>query len=223
MNMPLQTRAYEYHYQRMDTSSGEGGEEEQDGEEGVEDEEEGDALERNSCAANKGAVSRLNRLSLVINQRLTTTMSPPSGYDAQAAPNPKKRFGVRHQQSILLFLLLLFCNALRTNLSVGIVAMTDRTTNEHFEVRETQLRRELLIKPLPNPTPLQTYKWDEEIKSLILSSFFWGYIVTQIPAGQMAKRFGPKVLLSCSFGLCSALALLTHVAAHYGGWKVKFQ
>lgn len=69
--------------------------------------------------------------------------------------------------------------------------------------------------------PLQTFEWDEEVKSLILSSFFWGYIVTQIPAGQMAKRFGPKVLLSCSFGLCSVFAMLTHLAAHYGGWKVK--
>lgn len=54
-----------------------------------------------------------------------------------------------------------------------------------------------------------------------MSSFFWGYIVTQIPSGQLAKRFGPKVLLSCSFGLCSIFAMLTHVASHYGGWKVQ--
>lgn len=47
---------------------------------------------------------------------------------------PKKKFGVRHQQAVLLFFLLFFCNALRTNLSVGIVAMTDHSTNEHFEV-----------------------------------------------------------------------------------------
>lgn len=53
---------------------------------------------------------------------------------AAAAAAPKTRFGVRHQQSLLLFCLLFFCNALRTNLSVGIVAMTDHTTNESFEV-----------------------------------------------------------------------------------------
>lgn len=45
------------------------------------------------------------------------------------------KFGVRHIQTVLLFFLLFICNALRTNLSVAIVAMTDKTTNEDFEVR----------------------------------------------------------------------------------------
>lgn len=62
-------------------------------------------------------------------------MSPsPSPTAVTAAPANPGKFGIRHQQTILLFSLLFICNALRTNLSVAIVAMTDKTTNEDFEV-----------------------------------------------------------------------------------------
>lgn len=39
--------------------------------------------------------------------------------------------------------------------------------------------------------------WDNEsTRGLILSSFFWGYIITQLPGGWMAKRYGGKVSFS---------------------------
>ncbi|XP_055676467.1 putative inorganic phosphate cotransporter [Lutzomyia longipalpis] len=105
--------------------------------------------------------------------------------------------GVRHYQSGLLFLLLLVGYALRVNMSVGIVAMVDNTTaNPDFE----------------------EYNWNEQTQSLILSSFFWGYILVQLPAGTWARKFGAKILLSSSMGLCSLLTLLTPIAASSGGW-----
>lgn len=60
-----------------------------------------------------------------------------------------RKFGVRHQQALLLFALLFFCNALRTNLSVAIVAMTDYTTNENFEVI-IKLRLQCLKEDIEN-------------------------------------------------------------------------
>lgn len=67
------------------------------------------------------------------------------------------------------------------------------------------------------------HKWDEKTKALILSSFFWGYVVTQVPAGQLAQRCGAKRILLWSMLLCSALTLLTPLSVTYGGWKVSFQ
>lgn len=67
----------------------------------------------------------------------------------------------------------------------------------------------------------QEYEWNEKTKSVILSSFFWGYVVTQIPAGQLAERYGPKLLLLISITLCSMLNILTPFCAHVGGWKVR--
>lgn len=46
-----------------------------------------------------------------------------------------KGFGVRHFQVMLFFCGLTIAFALRVNLSVGIVAMTDHTINPDFEVK----------------------------------------------------------------------------------------
>lgn len=105
-------------------------------------------------------------------------------------------FGARHVQTMLLFFGLTVAYALRVNLSVAIVAMVDRdAANPDFE----------------------EFHWNERTKSAILSSFFWGYVFTQIPAGQLAQRFGPKILLLLSIAICSLLALLTPFCAHVGG------
>ncbi|XP_074641328.1 LOW QUALITY PROTEIN: uncharacterized protein LOC141899073 [Tubulanus polymorphus] len=57
------------------------------------------------------------------------------------------------------------------------------------------------------------YVWMKETQGLILSSFFWGYIATQLPGGLLAFRFGGKIV----FGVCMAIAalgtLLSPVAA----------
>lgn len=82
-------------------------------------------------------------------------------------------------------------------MSVAIVAMTDRnSTNPDFP----------------------EYQWGEREKSLVLSSFFWGYVVTQIPGGQMAKKFGGKIMLLVAITLCSLLNLLTPKFAAFGDW-----
>lgn len=106
-------------------------------------------------------------------------------------------FGFRHVQVVLLFLCLTITYAERVNMSVAIVAMTDRNgTNPDFP----------------------DYNWGEKEKSLVLSSFFWGYILTQIPGGQLAKKFGGKIMLLVSITLCSLLNLLTPKLAAWGDW-----
>lgn len=54
---------------------------------------------------------------------------------------------------------------------------------------------------------------------MTLSSFFWGYIITQVPGGQMAQKYGAKIMLLFSLGLCSLLNIVTPIGASYGGWK----
>lgn len=135
---------------------------------------------------------------------ITTSQSPevdPEKAKDSSVENPKPSsvFGVRHLQCLQLFFCLTVAYALRVNLSVAIVAMTDKNaTNPDFE----------------------EYQWDEKTKSLILSSFFWGYVVTQVPAGQMAQIFGAKILLFFGILICSLLNVLTPWCASVGGWQV---
>lgn len=52
----------------------------------------------------------------------------------------------------------------------------------------------------------------------MLSSFFWGYIVTQIPGGYIAQRYGAKSLLMAGLAACSILTLLSPLSLRLGGW-----
>nr|CAD7456924.1 unnamed protein product [Timema tahoe] len=62
-----------------------------------------------------------------------------------------------------------------------------------------------------------TFDWDERTQGLILSSFFWGYVVTHLPGGMLAERFGGKYSLGLGILSTAVLTLLTPLAATYGG------
>lgn len=54
-------------------------------------------------------------------------------------------------------------------------------------------------------------------KSIVLSSFFWGYIIPQIGAGQLAKKYGPKWFLVSTMTICSLLSLALPIMADLFG------
>lgn len=53
----------------------------------------------------------------------------------------------------------------------------------------------------------------------MLSSFFWGYLIPQLPAGPLARRFGGKVMILTGLSISSVLTVLTPFLANFGGWK----
>jgi len=60
------------------------------------------------------------------------------------------------------------------------------------------------------------FAWPKEIQGHILGSFFYGYVVTQIPSGLMAERLGAKWVLFGFLSLCTLATLLTPLAARLG-------
>ncbi|KRF79997.1 putative inorganic phosphate cotransporter isoform X1 [Drosophila virilis] len=115
------------------------------------------------------------------------------------AEGAKHGLGIRHLQTFLFFFALAVAYAQRVNLSVAVVAMTDAAeANPHFP----------------------EYKWPEKTKSLLLSSFFWGYVLTQVPSGQLARKFGGKITLLTGLSICSVLNILTPLFAKLGGWQL---
>ncbi|RLV62856.1 hypothetical protein DV515_00018874 [Chloebia gouldiae] len=44
-------------------------------------------------------------------------------------------------------------------------------------------------RPLPGLPQHAQFNWDPETVGMIHGSFFWGYIVTQIPGGFIAQKF----------------------------------
>lgn len=60
------------------------------------------------------------------------------------------------------------------------------------------------------------FDWNYKQQALILSSFFYGYVLTQIPFGMLAKRFGALGFLGWGMLLNSVFAFLVPIAAKQG-------
>ncbi|CAD7015091.1 unnamed protein product [Ceratitis capitata] len=110
-----------------------------------------------------------------------------------------KVIGYRHLQCLLLFIGFCLIFATRVNISIAIVAMMDSKAAN---------------------TAFPEYTWSEQTKSHILSSFFCGYILLQIPAGAWACRFGGHLLLLLCISINSLLALLTPLGVSIGDWPL---
>ena len=53
------------------------------------------------------------------------------------------------------------------------------------------------------------YDWSESQQGLILGSFFYGYITTQLLGGWLADRFGAKILYGGGVACTAVLTILT--------------
>merc|ERR1719400_1930405 len=80
---------------------------------------------------------------------------------------------------------------IRCNVGVATVKMMSNTTNEEGDVT----------------TPAE-FHWSPETIGYVDSSFFWGYIVTQLPGGFLASRFPANRLFGTAIFLSSCLNLL---------------
>ena len=54
----------------------------------------------------------------------------------------------------------------------------------------------------------------------ILSSFFFGYIITQIPGGWLASKFSGRWIFGVGIVMTAALTLLTPAAAYLNMWAL---
>ncbi|CAG9865516.1 unnamed protein product [Phyllotreta striolata] len=118
--------------------------------------------------------------------------------DGDPAPKPAG-FGYRHVQYILMLAACTVSYGIRGVLSVAVLAMIADDNNEKS---------------------YKTYPEWKSKKNLMLSSFFWGYIVLQVGAGQLAKNYGPKLFLGSAIFITSISTILVPIlgdAIGYGG------
>jgi ACS family sodium-dependent inorganic phosphate cotransporter len=85
---------------------------------------------------------------------------------------------------VLCFLSTFICYIDRVNISVAIIPMADE------------------------------FGWDQTTRGIVLSSFFYGYLATQVLGGWLADRFGGKIVLGLGVVWWSVFTLLTPPAAY---------
>ncbi|XP_014602938.1 PREDICTED: putative inorganic phosphate cotransporter isoform X1 [Polistes canadensis] len=131
--------------------------------------------------------------------------------------------GTRHVVTFMLFLGMANAYVMRTNMSVAIVAMVNHTAitgDKEFVTNECHIDDDN-----KNTTILINHKdgefaWDTKEQGYLLSSFFYGYVLTQIPFGMLAKRFGSKYFLGIGMLINSIFGLLVPLSAHQGFYSL---
>ncbi|XP_037809154.1 sialin [Lucilia sericata] len=112
------------------------------------------------------------------------------------------RFWRKRRYIVVLLAFFGFFNvySLRVNLSVAIVAMTENRT---------------VIDENGNESWEQDFPWDPKQKGLILSSFFYGYIMTQFIGGFIGAKIGGNLVFGIGIGTTAILTLFTPMAAKH--------
>eukprot|EP00118_Oscarella_pearsei_P022585 m.263709 g.263709 ORF g.263709 m.263709 type:complete len:367 (+) comp40458_c0_seq31:279-1379(+) len=64
----------------------------------------------------------------------------------------------------------------------------------------------------------EEFGWDSETRGIVLSSFYYGYIFTQVPGGLLATRFSPKWVFGLGCLGSTVLTLLSPVASYRSVW-----
>ncbi|XP_052741528.1 putative inorganic phosphate cotransporter [Bicyclus anynana] len=147
-------------------------------------------------------------------------------------------WGCRHQQCLILFICLTTAYSMRTCMGVALVVMVDDNVgtaaadNKYtFDSDNTSalvangngsnvtasenrgvLHSLLLVPPYP------TFRWSKQTQDTVLSSFFWGYMLLQLPAGQLAHRFGAKYMLTAALFINCMASFCFPWGTFYGGW-----
>uniref|UniRef100_A0A673HRF1 Vesicular glutamate transporter 2.2-like n=1 Tax=Sinocyclocheilus rhinocerous TaxID=307959 RepID=A0A673HRF1_9TELE len=115
-------------------------------------------------------------------------------------------FGLPRRYIIAIMSGLGFCISfgIRCNLGVAIVGMVNNST--------VHRGGKIII------TEKAKFNWDPETVGMIHGSFFWGYIVTQIPGGYICSRLAANRVFGAAILLTSILNMFIPSAArvHYG-------
>ncbi|MFH4978126.1 hypothetical protein AB6A40_004835 [Gnathostoma spinigerum] len=127
---------------------------------------------------------------------------------------------------------------LRTDLSFAIVCMVNSTATDD-DGKHSSACGVATGSNVTKPSEVEgSLQWSKAVQGNALSSFFWGYLISQVPGGYLAGRYGGKMVIfttlltSSIFTLISPIAAETNVIFFYfvriflglsqGGWFPSF-
>ncbi|XP_045116089.1 sialin-like isoform X1 [Portunus trituberculatus] len=120
---------------------------------------------------------------------------------------------------------------LKVNLSVAIIAMVNHTAVAHAPSHDTHEADNMTLevsdghgndsevvddcgrKKTKEALEDGPFAWDENVQGLILASYFYGYLFTQVPGGWVAEKFSAKHVFGVGALINAICAILSPIAA----------
>ncbi|CAH1775915.1 unnamed protein product [Owenia fusiformis] len=117
----------------------------------------------------------------------------------------------RYVLAIMGFLGFVTAYSLRVNFNVALVAMVNYTTVDNVTSDDCPVPKNL--NSTAEPAKAGEFNWTEYTQGVLLSSFFYGYICTNVPGGWLASRYGGKWIFGIGVLVPALLSMLTPVLA----------
>lgn len=123
--------------------------------------------------------------------------------------------------------------ALRVNITLAIVAMVKPTTHitdivpavvngttAPFELPNfngTRIDQNVtdFMNALKPDTDDDRFDWDKVQQGVIIGSFYWGYLLTELPGGRLAEMYGGRRIFGHSMFWASIVTFVTPFLAHF--------
>ncbi|XP_053607833.1 putative inorganic phosphate cotransporter [Plodia interpunctella] len=145
-----------------------------------------------------------------------------------------KCFIIPQRYVLAIMALLAIANAytMRVCLNMAITQMVKKTTavegDAHYDPNACPDQNE--VAGVSNVTDEYLYRdnepiyfeWSEATQGLILGSFYYGYVLTHVPGGMLAERFGGKWVLGLGLFSTALCTFITPMTVKYGGATALF-
>ncbi|GIY87855.1 hypothetical protein CDAR_537641 [Caerostris darwini] len=126
----------------------------------------------------------------------------------------------RYIVALLGFLGLACTYAMQTDLNMTILAMSYESRSFAKNQTKVYIECPMLVendnKSKSSEFPGPRYNWSPKEQGVILSSFYYGYLLTLMPGGYLAQSFSAKWIFGLGIFLSALLSLLTPTAAAMG-------
>ncbi|KAK5641976.1 hypothetical protein RI129_010523 [Pyrocoelia pectoralis] len=105
----------------------------------------------------------------------------------------------------------MFNYMLRVNITIALVEMVYNDTNTTNDDTTVNMRNTTEIRNTGTK-----YNWDKHATGQIIGSFFWGYILTELPGGRLSEVIGARKVLGFGMGLASIITLFMPMLCNTG-------
>lgn len=66
------------------------------------------------------------------------------------------------------------------------------------------------------------YDWSQEQQGIILSSFYWGFVITQVPGALLSQRYGGKYVMMFGILFSAICSILTPIVVQESKFSTFF-